>query len=84
MPSINLRLEGDGGIPEMAEAIKKNKVIEVDEIVLSALEGGMKSGAPSVSIGIPLPDGRWVFAQTSLRLFLACAEALKIRYGDGG
>jgi hypothetical protein len=83
MPSIDLRLEGDGAIPEMAEAIKKNRVHNAEHIVLSALEGGMQSGKPSVVIAIPLKDGSWVHAQSSLRLFLACARALEIRYGDG-
>jgi hypothetical protein len=82
MPSIELRLEGDGAIPEMAEAIKKKRVHKVESIVLSALEGGMQSGRPSVVIAIPLKDGSWVYAQSSMRLFLACAEALRIRYGD--
>lgn len=83
MPTINLRLEGDGAIPEMADALKKGKVHNVESIVLSALEGGMQSGRPSVVIAIPLPDGSWVHAQSSMRLFLACAKALEIRYGDG-
>lgn len=82
MPSIDLRLEGDGAIPEMAEAIKKGKVHEAEHIVLSALEGGMQSGRPSVCIAIPLKDGSWVYAQSSMRLFLACAKALETRYGD--
>jgi hypothetical protein len=82
MSSIELRLEGDGAIPEMAEAIKKKKVHEVEHMILSALEGGTVGGRPSVCIAIPLPDGTWVYAQASMRLFLACAAALQVRYGD--
>jgi hypothetical protein len=82
MSSIELRLEGDGAIHEMGEAIKKKRVHEVEHMVLSALENGTVGGRPSVCIAIPLKDGSWVYAQASMRLFLVCAEALKIRYGD--
>jgi hypothetical protein len=81
MPSIDLRLVGDGAIPEMAEALAKGKVHHVESIVLSGLDAGMQSGRPSVVIAIPLPDGSWVYAQSSMRLFLACAKALEIRFG---
>lgn len=36
---------------------------------------GMQSGASSVMIEIPLPDGRVLLAETSMALFLACAAA---------
>lgn len=49
---------------------------------ITALAGGMMSGAPSVMLRLDLPDGRTVLAQTSLRLFLAAADMLRARYGD--
>jgi hypothetical protein len=51
-------------------------------IRVAGLDDGMTSGKPSVAFGIVLPDGRWVFAETSLRLFLTAADVLKARFGD--
>ena len=82
MPNIDIRLSGDGAIPEMKEAAEAGKVHRTDNFILSALPAGMKSGRTSVAICVELPDGQWVFAESSLRLFLAAADALRARYGS--
>ena len=54
----------------------------VTTMTIGALPAGMSSGLPSVGICIDLPNGEYVFAETSLKLFLNAADALKARYGD--
>lgn len=82
MPRVDVVFvgDGDGCWPDLAgkELIEPAQGI----INLAGLAGGMVSGKPSVGIRVNLPDGRVVIAQTSLRLFLTCADALKARYGD--
>lgn len=51
-------------------------------IEVGVLPAGMASGAPSVAICVPLPNGRVVIAETSLALFLTAADAFRARYGD--
>lgn len=49
---------------------------------VGVLTKGMESGLPAVIVRVDLPDGTFVLAQTSLRLFQAAAIAFKARYGD--
>ncbi len=66
-------------MPELAN----KEVIEVKSPwTISALADGMKSGNPSVAVIIDLSGGVVVFAETSLKLFLTAADALKARHGD--
>lgn len=48
--------------------------------VVGGIPQGMASGAPSVAIIIPLPDGSVVFAETSLALFVSAADVLRAAY----
>jgi hypothetical protein len=85
MPSIHIILDGDGAFPEMKQAMIDGTLIEIDpnvEMKIAALPGGMQSGNPSVALCIPLPDGRLVYAQMSLRMLLFAADAFKARHGD--
>jgi len=78
MPYLQIVLDGDKSAPEMA-----GKVIHhVQSFKITALKGGMTSGRPSIGLVIPLEDGSFVFAETSLRLLLTAADAFRIRYGD--
>jgi hypothetical protein len=78
MPSLGIILDGDNSAPEM-----DGKVIHhVQHFKVTALHGGMESGKPSVAFIIPLEDGSFVFAETSLRLFLTAADMFKARHGD--
>lgn len=78
MPAMRIVLDGDNAFPEMV-----GKVIhEVQNFAVSALPAGMESGKPSVAMIAELPDGSYVFAETSLVLFLTAADALRARYGD--
>lgn len=49
---------------------------------VAALPRGTTSGKPTVGFKVVLPDGRVVFAQTTLSLFLTAGDAFKARYGD--
>jgi hypothetical protein len=78
MPSIRILLNAEGSL----DGVDPAKVIHVQEqITIAVLPGGMDSGKESVSILIPLPDGRTVLAETSLQLFQATAKAFAARYG---
>jgi hypothetical protein len=81
MLAIDIRLDGDGAMEDWRD--EGREIIVADETLrIMALSGGMTSGKPSVGFGLLLDDGRVVFAQTSLALFLATADALRARYGD--
>jgi hypothetical protein len=78
MPSARIVLEGDGHFAEL----QGRKIHRVEHLTIAGLEGGMASGAPSVALVAVLPDGSAFFGETSLKVFLTAADALKARYGD--
>lgn len=78
MIHIRIILDGEGAIPEM----RGKTIHRADSLTVTGLAGGMQSGKPSVALVIPLEDGSFVFAETSLALFLSAADALRGRYGD--
>jgi hypothetical protein len=82
MPTITLRLHGDNAYPDLAA--RPEAVIHLGNdappIGITALAGGMASGNASVMLRLDLPDGRVVLAETSLRLFLLAADALRAQY----
>jgi len=49
-------------------------------IRIGGLPRGMMSGKASVTIAVPLPDGMVIVTETSLRLFLTAARALRMTY----
>jgi hypothetical protein len=65
--------------PAGRNLIEANKSISV-----GLLQKGMASGLSSVSFLFELPDGSIVFAETSLRLFLTCAQAFAALEGWPG
>lgn len=78
MISLSIFPDGDGQFAQL-----RNKVVhQVQDMSITGLQGGMVSGAPSVALIIPLDDGSFVFAQTTLKLFLTAADVLKARHGD--
>lgn len=74
---MRIILDGDGSLPEY----KDRETIRGEINVALALPAGMQSGNPSVAFLIELPDGKLVFAETSLKIFLTAAAAFKGRYG---
>lgn len=82
MLELKILPNGDGQWPDLKQKEEEGKLIEVTNLEIAGLPVGMSSGMPSVAIRIDLEDGRTVFAQTSLRLFLTCAEVLVAVHGD--
>ena len=86
MPVIVVKLGPEPIWPDLAEKWEQGDVYHLGAgappIQVSGLEGGMKSGKPSVVIRLDLPDGKAVVAETSwVALHAACA-ALRGRFGD--
>lgn len=75
--ALSIHVNGDGVWPDLAD--KRIHHASLDSV--SALAGGMSSGAASVALRCTLEDGSVVYAETSLRLFLAAARAFAARYG---
>lgn len=70
---------------QTSDLVDVGVVIHLDgdaHLEVGALAHGMASGDPSVMFCYPLPDGRVVLAETSLRLLLSAADALKAVHGD--
>jgi hypothetical protein len=84
VPSIDLRLDQDGCWPDIGEKSKAN-LLRTSEAPLgmALLTDGMRSGRPSVSLRIDLPDGQLVFIQTSLRLLAAAVRTMEVRARRG-
>lgn len=82
MPILSVFLDGDGGLTDWVDRDKIHLGNNAPPIRILALSGGMTSGRPSIAIGIELPDGRVVVAETGMRLFLAAAKAFEARYQE--
>ena len=85
MVALTIILQGDNAWPDLAQRIVAGQVIHLGNnapaIQVAALPGGMTNGGTSIMLRIDLPDGRVVLAETSLALFLAAADAFRVRYG---
>lgn len=79
MPTIDIVLR-EPTWPDLADKPNVHHVTE--PIGITGLVGGMTSGAPSVALRIDLSNGDTVIAETSLKLLLTAADALKAKYGD--
>lgn len=78
MTALHIILDGDGAWPDL----KDKRCKQARDISISGLPAGMSSGRPSVTIRMDMPDGQTVLGETSLRLLLTAADALKAKYGD--
>jgi len=73
-----IHVDGDGCWPDLQERPFEHGML----VAVAALEGGMTTGRPSVSLRVETDDGRVVLAETSLRLLSAAVRAFTARYGD--
>lgn len=71
MPAMSIFLNGDGAWPDFDPA----KALRGEIVAVARLQGGMVSGSSSIGLRIRLDNGREVFAETSMALFLAAARA---------
>ncbi len=76
---MQVHLEGDNAWPDLA---KKHPPVQGVEIVaVACLPAGMTSGEPSVMFRCHGEKGKVVLAQTSVKMLLVAAEAIKQKYG---
>lgn len=84
MLPLIVKLDGDKCWPELKG--KEDKIIHLGNgappIQIAALDGGMESGRPSVTIRVDTPDGKYVLAETSARLFCTAAKMIMAKYPD--
>lgn len=76
MIDVRVILDGDDALSDVDPASLREG--RLDRIM--ALDGGMSSGLPSVTIVVAMPDGTRVLAQTSGRIFCTTARAIAARY----
>ena len=77
MTMIHIILEGDGAFADLQG--KEHLVIDLADkpFTVAALDQGTTGGMPSVMIRLDLPDGRVVLQQTTARLWVTVARALR-------
>lgn len=80
MVDVNLILDGDGALDDVDPATMREGRFER----IIALDSGMNTGLPSVTIVILMPDGTRVIAQTSGRIFCVAGRAIAARFPDIG
>ncbi len=80
MQSITLHLDGDGAFADLAD--KGVHHVPNAPLRIGYLQGGMMSGASSLMIACPLPDGTYVMAETSVHAFLDAADVIRAEH-DG-
>lgn len=52
------------------------------QLAVAVLDGGMKTGRPSVMLRVPLADGTVAVVETSARIWCAVAAAIHGKYPD--
>lgn len=80
MSTLIIKLDGDEAWPDLQDKEIIHLGNGAPPIQVAVLEGGMKSGRPSVAFRIDLPDGKVVIAETTARLFCAAARAIMAKY----
>ena len=82
MTMIHISLEGDGVFADLQG--KEHLVIDLADkpFTVAALDRGTTGGMPSVVIRLDLPDGRVILQQTTARLWVTVARALRRRWPD--
>lgn len=76
MLTTKVILDADGSLNNISDKLIEGKGL----FAITALEAGMGSGKPSVGFVVETKDGDYILGQTSMRIFLAAADAFKARY----
>lgn len=80
MIQTGIILDGDGCWPDARPDNPQCEFIEYPiSIDFARLRKGVQSGASSVTIRINRPDGTFVITQTSMKNFLAVAQAFQTK-----
>jgi len=80
MSAIRVILEGDNAWPDLADRAVIHLRDEGWEI--ACLPRGTVQGNPSLAIRLPLPEGKVLIAETTVRAFLFAADLVKAKYGS--
>lgn len=80
MIALVINLSGDKAWPDLDPAKIIHLANDAPPMHVAVLDMGMDSGRPSVALRIDLPDGKTVVAETSARLFVSAALAIKAKY----
>ncbi len=82
MPAMNIDLKGDNAWADLRA--RREDIVDLTESAwgVTVLDGGMASGKPSVALRLDMPDGKVVFAQTSLELWIGATIAFRAKYPD--
>lgn len=85
MIPMNIRFAAPPVYPDLKAEKTEAQIIDatgpsIKQIEITAVDGGMGSGRPSVMIRVDLPDGRVFLTETSARLFCSAARAVMAKY----
>lgn len=80
MPVMSVIFNGDNAWPDLRDKDFIHLGNGAAPIQVAVLEMGMKSGRPSISIRIDLPDGQTVIAEASARSFVLAARMINAKY----
>jgi hypothetical protein len=68
--------------PTLGHLIQEGVIAEGTDINIGGLAHGTQAGYPTVWLVVAVKDGKPVFIETTLALFLTAADALKAAHGD--
>lgn len=78
MERLAIIVDGQGAWPDLAD----RAVLQAKQVEVAGLADGTQGGNPTVAIRADMTDGQVAIVETTLRLFLSAADALRERYGD--
>jgi len=76
MISFRVFLDGEGAFKD----IPQERVVEGALTHAACLANGTKSGRPSVSFLIEMPDGSYVLTQTTARLLVSLSKMIEAKW----
>jgi len=80
---VTLELILDGTVMSSGPSFDPDTTLHVTgPIKVIGMPAGTAEGNPTVLLRIALPDGREMFAETTLKLFTLAADTLKAFYGQ--
>ncbi len=77
MPSIDIRLDGDGALKEWEGRVLEHRT----NMIMTGLRDGTASGKPTFMFALEMPGGTALVIETSALLLEASIRAFKARWG---
>lgn len=75
--TITILRKGEQEAPALTQIPIETKTVVGDLERMVIIEGGMQSGATSIAFQVKMPDGSYVIAETTAKLFRAMAGTLE-------